>query len=249
MKKRFSNLFIMLLLTAIVFSGMAYENGSKADVHQYNYNPEETNDWRLYSYKLFLDNNVCTEEYIFIDITEYNNLTNQGVEDLVNSGYLHSYIPALIEAGRLPEGFTPTSSGANSENAGDNSTSAPPANTKPQNQTPPSGTQNTTPDNNVESNQNNEQVIDSSENEIVDTEIDTTLQDTQQETIEDNLTQSENESLEDTEEIQDVPSTEELSDEDDLDTNNLIPWEVIVVIGIIVVAGSFAGYYIYKKHK
>lgn len=110
MKKIIKNIIIPLFLFAMVFCGMAQTNGNKSDVHQYNYNPEETNDWKLYGYKLGLDRGIMTEEYVFVDIVEYNNLTNKGVEDLVNYGYLHDYIPALIEAGRLPEGFTPSSS-------------------------------------------------------------------------------------------------------------------------------------------
>lgn len=110
MKKYMKNLLIRILLFTLVFTGFTHINDNKSDVHQYNYNPEATNTMDLLNYKWLLDDGIATEEYVFVDITEYNNLTDQGVQDLVNAGYLHSYIPALIEAGRLPEGFTPASS-------------------------------------------------------------------------------------------------------------------------------------------
>lgn len=110
MKKYMKNLIVRILLFTLVFTGFTHINDNKSDVHQYNYNPEKTNTRDLLGYKLMLDGGVITEEYVFVDITEYNNLTDQGVQDLINAGYLHSYIPALIEAGRLPEGFTPVAS-------------------------------------------------------------------------------------------------------------------------------------------
>lgn len=107
MKKKLYSTLITLLLTIMTFNGMAF-NYSCDSWEQYNNNPEETNDDLLYKYELFLDEGLLTEEEVFIKITQYNNLTNQGVQDLINDGYLHSYIDDLIVAGRLPEGFTPT---------------------------------------------------------------------------------------------------------------------------------------------
>lgn len=107
MKKKLLQALIYFALTIVTFSGVTAVNDVKCWT-QYNKNPEGTNDYDLYSYKLFLDNGMMTEEEVFNEIAYYNYLTAQGVQDLINAGYLHSYIDDLIAVGRLPQGFTPT---------------------------------------------------------------------------------------------------------------------------------------------
>ena len=275
MKKKLFNISILLLLAIITFHSIAFINPQFADDqwHQYNYNPEKTNTLDLLSYKLALDQGAITEEYVFVDITEYNNLTNQGVKDLVNDGYLHSYIPALIEAGRLPEGFTPTSDNTNTPSAPEQevpkpepptseapntsekeetdseASMQPPAQQPDETDKPTQNTQqNTKPDNSTQSGTENapEKNPDAepSENEELGTE------ELEKNDVTDNSTQSEMENVEDTEVIESIPSTEDIADREDLDKEVSTPWEIIIAVAGIVVAGCGVGAYFYfKKHK
>lgn len=110
--KHICNFFILFFLSIAIFGIISVLNPitELKSQGQWNNNPEETNDAKLYKYEVMLDEGIVTEQMVFEEIVYCNNLTDQGVQDLINDGYLHSYIDALIEAGRLPQGFTPTTS-------------------------------------------------------------------------------------------------------------------------------------------
>jgi len=119
MKTKLVHLLFTVVFTATIFFATAYINENKAvvaepynNITQWNENPEETNDVCLYNYKVFLSEGLLTEEQVCYDIIYGNNLTEQGLKDLISAGYLHAYIDVLISAGRLPEGFTPSAAPA-----------------------------------------------------------------------------------------------------------------------------------------
>ncbi|MBQ6844023.1 MAG: Ig domain-containing protein [Agathobacter sp.] len=72
---------------------------------QWNENPEETNDACLYAYIVFINEGILTEGQVCNEIIYGNNLTEQGLRDLISAGYLHDYIDVLIYADRLPEDY------------------------------------------------------------------------------------------------------------------------------------------------
>lgn len=138
MKLKLSKLIYILALISIIFTGIAYTQENKCDdahqydgVRQYRQNPEALNDYDLYSFKLMLNEGMITEAEVFDMIANYNYLTNQGVIDLVNDGYLHSYIDDLIAVGRLPQGFVPTPVTATSETPATPQEQQPVSNTQP----------------------------------------------------------------------------------------------------------------------